>query len=738
MTRFKRNKKQTQKLNKTSRSSHKSRNKTRARGWFRKTRVKTIEEWFEEKGDKLNKLLINKLTTMEHNKMCLVNRKKYILTTCEKPIAKIDSEIDQLIQKVIDRVKLEQRNNSNFDYVLHLNIFIEQSTVQNKSNVDFSKYQEELQKRVFTSINPNYFKEVKISISAKKTATMLSRISSLPTLTKKLSKSQTFKESLHRGSKGRATMRIHFLKTICSDSGFCLTFGKEDNKIKAFFKGFTTFEYAVNPIKRIGKPSGNGFVNQITYERDGYKAYAVLKSSMLPSSDNLMYEYKVGQYINTLTKKFPCFVETYGLFKYNDTIAYYFMQEEETHSSKTIASLKAKLNIIPNIDWSKACENSQYLCLLIQHFSGVITLYDFVKLNEKNILKLSNVILNIFFQIYIPLALLEDTFTHYDLHTNNVLLYPTPNGKYIKFNYNIPANLVAKYGLSSDKIEFYSPFIVKIIDYGRCYFKNGLETGKTVYDQICATPKCNHPSFSSCGKKYGFLWNAPLDPALNNRLSAYVNNNKYDLDLLSGFAPLIEPIMNIKIIYSGGRDVIPADIQVALSRDTSKIPVTNVIDFLQTICTYTTANPTTLNKANQLLGTLDITVSEDMLFTLSKNYETEQSSNISKISKQFFTKLDETKKEQKEAQNLARIVQEEEERQRLIQAKMPFKSKRLQKDIKESISKTKQEIISKSKSKLFTITDREGKKQKNRVVSRPLSQLQELSNSNSNSNEASS
>ena len=226
---------------------------------------------------------------------------------------------------------------------------------------------------------------------------------------------------------------------------------------------------------------------------------------------------------------------------------------------------------------------------------------------------------------------------------------------------------------------------------------------------------------------------------MNNRLSAYVNNNKYDLDLLSGFAPLIEPIMNIKIIYSGGQDIIPADIQVALSRDaTNKIPVTNVIDFLQTICTYTTANPTTLNKASQLLGTLDITVSEDMLFTLSKNYETEQSSNISKISKQFFTKLDETKKEQKEAQNLARIVQEEEERQRLIQANMPFKSKRLQKDIKESISKTKQEIISKSKSKLFTITDREGKKQKKRVVSRPLSQLQELSNSNSNSNEASS
>ena len=144
MKTFKRNKKQTRKLNKRSKSSRtssrtssrKSRSNSRARGWFKKTL--TTKEWFEEEGDKLNKIMVNKLTTMEHNKMCLVNRKKYVFTTCEKPIAKIDSEIDQLIQKVIDRIKLEQRNTPNFDYVLHLNIFSEQFTVQNKSNVDFS------------------------------------------------------------------------------------------------------------------------------------------------------------------------------------------------------------------------------------------------------------------------------------------------------------------------------------------------------------------------------------------------------------------------------------------------------------------------------------------------------------------------------------------------------------------------------------------------------------------------
>ena len=93
-------------------------------------------------------------------------------------------------------------------------------------------------------------------------------------------------------------------------------------------------------------------------------------------------------------------------------------------------------------------------------------------------------------------------------------------------------------------------------------------------------------------------------------------------------------------------------------------------------------------------------------------------------------------------QELARLAQiaQEEERQRLILANMPFKSRRLKNQIKESISKTKQEIISKSnKNKQFTITDMEGKKQTKRIVSRPLSQLQELSNSNSNSsNETSS
>ena len=88
--------------------------------------------------------------------------------------------------------------------------------------------------------------------------------------------------------------------------------------------------------------------------------------------------------------------------------------------------------------------------------------------------------------------------------------------------------------------------------------------------------------------------------------------------------------------------------------------------------------------------------------------------------------------QEQEQSRLAQLAQEEE-RQRLIQANTPFKSRRLKNQIKGNISKAKEDILSKSKSKLFTITDREGKKQKKQVISRPLSKLEEVSNSSNES-----
>ena len=103
-----------------------------------------------------------------------------------------------------------------------------------------------------------------------------------------------------------------FLQAICSDSGVCIAFGKERKKIFDFFDGFTKFDY-LKSIKAIGAVSANGFVKELEYEREGYIAHAILKSSKEKDADNLMYEYLIGASINVvLLKFFPCFIETYG------------------------------------------------------------------------------------------------------------------------------------------------------------------------------------------------------------------------------------------------------------------------------------------------------------------------------------------------------------------------------------------------------------------------------------------
>ena len=105
--------------------------------------------------------------------------------------------------------------------------------------------------------------------------------------------------------------RARFLNGVCSDSGVCIAFGKEVNKIKEHFDGFVNFDN-VKQIRKIGEISANGFVKEIEYERAGYTAHAILKSSVRMNSDNLYYEYLVGQFINMIGQILPNFVETYA------------------------------------------------------------------------------------------------------------------------------------------------------------------------------------------------------------------------------------------------------------------------------------------------------------------------------------------------------------------------------------------------------------------------------------------
>jgi len=314
------------------------------------------------------------------------------------------------------------------------------------------------------------------------------------------------------------TRKARFLQALCSDAGVCLAFGKLTDEIKKHFGGFTEFNYVVPPIKRIGADSVNGFINQIEYDHRGYKSYAILKSAKTINADNLLYEYIVGQYVNKLNKHYPCFLETYGYYIYNYEEAWTQMQEKQIDD---VSILKNGLSLQSYPDYNDACRESRNLAILIQHLKDIKALGDLAR-DETFI---ENEMMWVLFQLYIPLAKLKNNFTHYDLHLDNLYLYKPVEGKYIEYHYYIS---------SSRAITFKSCYMLKIIDYGRSFFKDETANSKQIYDEeLCEyATDCNEPDSSGeCGDQVGFAWLAKpgANPAKNFYISSQKRNMSHDL-----------------------------------------------------------------------------------------------------------------------------------------------------------------------------------------------------------------
>ena len=312
--------------------------------------------------------------------------------------------------------------------------------------------------------------------------------------------------------------KSEFLKAICSDSGVCIAFGKERKKIFDFFKGFTQFDYLTG-INAIGA-STNGFVKELEYEHNGYKAHAVLKSSQSKNADNLMYEYFVGLKVNDMATQLPCFVETYGHYEYRtDADRKTFKMEKSGLKDLSTMLTPHKPS---EIKYTESCENSINQCILIQHIKGAKSIGDKIDQDFDFII---NDLLYSLYQVYISLTWKRFLFTHYDLHLENVILYKPAEGKYIQFHYHLSDTLV---------ISFKSQYIVKLIDYGRSFVKPaGPSNSETYYNHLCAAPSCNAPP-EQCGDESGY--GRLSDPSLtadNHYISSRVNNISHDLRLLN-------------------------------------------------------------------------------------------------------------------------------------------------------------------------------------------------------------
>ena len=326
----------------------------------------------------------------------------------------------------------------------------------------------------------------------------------------------------------RPKIRARFLRSVCSDAGVCIAFGREAKSIRAHFDHFSNFNILSKPAERIGAVSANGFVKELTYERESYVANAILKSSIDKEVDNLLYEAIVGFYLNRYATRFPSFLDTYGLYQYNaDEVAY---NEAKTNKFNRPEVFSAGLTLVaksmseinePVI--KQACTNPLSYAVLIQHLKEADTLREKCKKRDF----VSNDLLYILYQIYMTLSSISNTFTHYDLHDENVLVYEPVKGKYIEYHYHI----------DGEQIVFWSKYLAKIIDYGRCYFKIDGDTSSTgnslnIHKLLCQVKECQ----PGCGYDSGFHW---LRPKTGDSLkqNSYINsssiNPSHDLRLFA-------------------------------------------------------------------------------------------------------------------------------------------------------------------------------------------------------------
>jgi hypothetical protein len=347
------------------------------------------------------------------------------------------------------------------------------------------------------------------------------------------------------------------LKTLCSDSGECVSFGREAVLIKKHFKGFADFSYLIGTAKTIGAESANGFVKELTYEYKDYVAHSILKSSKKADSDNLFYEGIVGQYINRMALVYPCFLETYGIYKYATQETYESMRDNKHTNIDTLAAALIPLDLtIPNILYS--CQNSIMVCINTQHLQNVFSINDYF---DRIVGKTKDFthyfcyeLINILYQIYMPLSMMANNFTHYDLHGGNVLLYNPGVNRYITYHYHLPDGTVTT---------FHSEYLIKIIDYGRCFFNDPDNPGifgnsARFYTELCK--EC-----FQCGYDEGFSWLERSHEKGTKRyeesfyISSTIPNRSHDLRLMNGVLAEIIPYFKDEqegdILYDNFREV---------------------------------------------------------------------------------------------------------------------------------------------------------------------------------------
>ena len=317
--------------------------------------------------------------------------------------------------------------------------------------------------------------------------------------------------------KSKHTLRSEYLKYHCPESGECLILGKNRKEILQLFNGFKNFDYSDKILTPIGSPSLNGIVHEVRFKHRNYVSYAILKTSKSTTSDNLVYEYLMGLFLNKINNLLPTYLETYSIFHCTPEFHKNLNERVRIEPGDIVP-----LNIGNRELLKLGCLKPQYNQIMIQHVKNAESLLS--KLKDREFLK--NDLMNVLFQVYAALYYLRGRFTHFDLHANNILLQKPFKTGVIEFHFG-------------DTV-FHSAYVVKIIDYGRSECKY---TPK-ILNELCIIPECS----PGCGKTRGFkpyqkTIDDTSDVELLQKIGVFIPKVlKYE------FPAEIVPIFNVKTI----------------------------------------------------------------------------------------------------------------------------------------------------------------------------------------------
>ena len=279
----------------------------------------------------------------------------------------------------------------------------------------------------------------------------------------------------------------------CSNINVCLNFGFANKQIIEFLSTLKHLK-VINKIAKLTSQNRNGIIHTLTSHYREFTCNSILKSYKINdvtskeknyTNDNLLYEFLIGKSINNF-KITPNFIETLNLYKYNSKMSHRIFIKT-TDKDLSTSYLAENLSIIKQEEIERSlpdiikdsCSNPELYCVESLYVSSMRPLHSFSSFQTPDFTSFwEQYAITTLFQTYSTLFYYRNIFSHNDLHPQNVLCAYDEN--YIfRFVYT-QTNL-------RKQILFYSPYLVKIIDYGRCVVK---ETSDYLFSEIIKHTEC--------------------------------------------------------------------------------------------------------------------------------------------------------------------------------------------------------------------------------------------------------